>query len=112
MVEYLELSIDELLLDNDNPRLGSVNSQSEALEAIVNLNVAHFRNLMLSIKDNGLDPGDNLYVIEGEDEADFIVLEGNRRLSALMVLTNADVLHGNRDLRLSQEITRAGSVRI
>ena len=90
MVEYLELSIDELLLDQDNPRLGSVNSQSEALEAIVHLNEGHFRSMMLSIKNNGLDPGDNLYVIEEDEGDDFIVLEGNRRLSALMVLNNAD----------------------
>ena len=94
MVEYPELSIDELLLDEDNPRLGSVNSQSAALEAIVHLNEAHFRNLMLSIKNNGLDPGDNLYVIDADDEEDFIVLEGNRRLSVLMVLNNPDVLDG------------------
>jgi hypothetical protein len=94
MVEYLELSIDELLLDEDNPRLGSVNSQSAALEAIVHLNEAHFRNLMLSIKNNGLDPGDSLYVIEADGGDDFIVLEGNRRLSALMVLNNPDVLDG------------------
>ncbi len=94
MVEYLELSIDELLLDEDNPRLGSVNSQSAALEAIIHLNEAHFRNLMLSIKNNGLDPGDSLYVVEAEGSEDFIVLEGNRRLSALMVLNNPDVLDG------------------
>ena len=94
MVEYLELSIDELLLDEDNPRLGSVNSQSAALEAIVHLDEAHFRNLMLSIKKNGLDPGDNLYVIKADGDDDFIVLEGNRRLSALMVLNNSDVLGG------------------
>jgi len=94
MVEYLELSIDELLLDEDNPRLGSVNSQSSALEAIVHLNEAHFRTLMLSIKDNGLDPGDSLYVIEADGGEDFVVLEGNRRLSALMVLNNPDILDG------------------
>jgi hypothetical protein len=94
MVEYLELSIDELLLDENNPRLGSVNSQSAALEAIVHLNEAHFRNLMLSIKNNGLDPGDSLYVVEADDRDDFIVLEGNRRLSALMVLNNPNVLDG------------------
>ena len=94
MVEYLELSIDELLLDEDNPRLGSVNSQSAALEAIVHLSEAHFRNLMLSIKNNGLDPGDSLYVIEADGGDDFIALEGNRRLSALMVLNNPDVLDG------------------
>jgi hypothetical protein len=94
MIQHLELSIDELLLDEDNPRLGSVNSQSAALEAIVHLNESHFRNLMLSIKNNGLDPGDSLYVIESEGGDDFIVLEGNRRLSALMVLINPDILRG------------------
>lgn len=94
MVEYLELTIDELLLDEDNPRLGAVSSQSEALEMLVKLNQSHFRNLMISIRDNGLDPGDNLYVIEADDEDDFIVLEGNRRLSAMMVLLNADILDG------------------
>lgn len=94
MVEYIELSIDELLLDEDNPRLGSVHSQSAALENIVHLNESHFRNLMLSIKDNGLDPGDNLYVIEADGGEDFVVLEGNRRLSAMMVLNNPDILDG------------------
>lgn len=94
MFEYLELSINELLLDEDNPRLGSVNSQSAALEAIVHLNESHFRKLMLSIKNNGLDPGDSLYVIEADNPEDFIVLEGNRRLSALMVLQNPDILDG------------------
>lgn len=94
MVEYLELSVDELLLDEDNPRLGSVDSQSAALEAIIKLNEDHFRNLMLSIKNNGLDPGDNLYVVKESDGDDYVVLEGNRRLSALMVLTNHSVLDG------------------
>lgn len=103
MVEYLELSIDELLLDEDNPRLGSVDSQSAALEAIVRLNESHFRNLMLSIKKNGLDPGDSLYVVDSDDGQDFIVMEGNRRFSALMVLNNASVLDGTEVLDLTKE---------
>lgn len=92
MVEYLELSIDELLLDEDNPRLGRVGSQSQALERLIELNPAHFRTLMLSIKENGMDPGDSLYVIEADESGDYIVLEGNRRLSAMKVLANADIL--------------------
>lgn len=56
MVEYLELTVDELLLDEENPRLGSVGSQSEALETLIRLNLTHFRNMMLSIKKHGLDP--------------------------------------------------------
>ena len=94
MTEHLELSIDELLLDRDNPRLGSVSSQSEALASLVRLSPGHFRNLMASIRDDGLDPGDSLYVVRSEDGQDFVVLEGNRRLSALKVLGNPDVLAG------------------
>jgi hypothetical protein len=41
-----------------------------------------------------LDPGDNLYVIRSDDDDDYIVLEGNRRLSALKVLNNPDELAG------------------
>ena len=94
MSEHLELYIDDLLLDRDNPRLGSTSSQSEALESIVRLNPGHFQNLMGSINDNGLDPGDSLYVIPSEDGKDYVVLEGNRRLSALKVLSNPNVLQG------------------
>ena len=94
MIEHLELSIDELLLDLDNPRLGSSSSQSEALASIVRLSPGHFRNLMESIRDDGLDPGDSFYVVRLEDGQDFMVIEGNRRLSALKVLSNPDVLAG------------------
>jgi hypothetical protein len=94
VIDHIELTIDDLLLDEDNPRIGAVSSQSEALEAIVRLNLSHFRNLMLSIKENGLDPGDSLYVIESEVDGDFIVLEGNRRLSAMAVLNNPNILDG------------------
>ena len=107
MAEQIELAIDELLLDEDNPRLGSVNSQSAALEAIINLNELHFQNMMLSIKKNGLDPGDSFYVIEAS-EGDFIVLEGNRRQAAILVLMNPSLLNGvNVDKRLKSSLIRA-----
>ena len=94
MHEHIELPIDKLLLDLENPRLDSVSSQSEALAGIVRLNRQHFRGLMISIRDEGLDPGDNLYVVRSENDQDFVVLDGNRRLAALKVLSNPDVLAG------------------
>ncbi len=94
MIENIELSINELILDLDNPRIGSTSSQSETLASIVRLNLGHFQNLMASIRDYGLDPGDSLYVVLSKDGQDFIVLEGNRRLSALKVLSNPDILAG------------------
>ena len=100
MSEPLELSIDDLLLDLHNPRLGSTASQSAALASIVRLNPGHFRNLMGNIRDEGLDPGDSLYVVQSKGGQDFVVLDGNRRLSALKVLSNPDVLQGT-DLRES-----------
>ena len=71
-----------------------MSSQSEALASLVRLNPGHFRNLMASIRDYGLDPGDSLYLVRSADGEDFVVLEGNRRLSALKVLSNQDVLAG------------------
>lgn len=91
----LEAEIDDLLLDLENPRTGTVKGQSESLEAIVRLNTQHFRNMMASIKANDLDPGDSFYVIADEDEEDcYVVVDGNRRLAALKVLCNPDLLNG------------------
>ncbi|MGO8954040.1 MAG: hypothetical protein ACLPWS_12065 [Rhodomicrobium sp.] len=90
--EFLQLSINDLLLDLENPRLGSLANQSEALEAIIQLNQKHFKILAQSIKTHGLDPGDSLYVLAAEESDDYTVVEGNRRLSVLMVLNNPAVL--------------------
>jgi len=94
VVDNLNLKIDQLLLDQDNPRIGTVGNQSEALGALLKLSSDHFKQLMLSIKENGLDPGDSLYVIKAENTNDFVVLEGNRRLSALKVMAQPDLLTG------------------
>lgn len=91
----MEVEVDDLLLDLENPRTGTVNSQSEALEEIVRLSTQHFRNMMLSINTNGLDPGDSFYIIaDEEDEDSYTVVDGNRRLAALKVLYNPDLLDG------------------
>jgi len=91
----MELSVDDLLLDPDNPRIGSADSQAEALEAIVRLDANHFRTMMRSIVDHGLDPGDSLYIInEAEHGGGYTVVDGNRRLAALKVLNEPAVLQG------------------
>ena len=89
--------IGDLLLDLENPRSGMLTGQAETLEAIIKLNGQHFRNMMLSIKENDLDPGDSFYVIvDGEDENSYVVVDGNRRLAALKVLNNPDLLDGSK----------------
>lgn len=92
VMEKLDLTPDELLLDLENPRLGKVDSQASALEAIIDLDHKHFRTMMESIRDHGLDPGDSFYVLLSEEESDYIVVDGNRRLAALKVLNQPDLL--------------------
>lgn len=92
-----EAEVGDLLLDLDNPRTGTVDGQSEALESIIKLNGQHFRNMMLSIKENDLDPGDSFYVIINDDDEDsYIVVDGNRRLAALKILNNPNLLDGTK----------------
>ena len=92
-MEQIQLNINDLYLDLENPRIVEATNQSEALEALVSLNPRHFQTIMKSILDNGLDPGDALYVSE-EDDHEFIVLDGNRRFAAISVLANPDLLDG------------------
>lgn len=95
MVERIEVAVEDLLLDLENPRIGTVQTQAEALEAIVELNAQHFRGMISSISEHGLDPGDSFYVIADDaDPGAFIVVDGNRRLSSLKVLQNAALLNG------------------
>jgi hypothetical protein len=91
----LEVGVDDLLLDRENPRIGSVGSQSEALAAIIRLSTRNFKNMLRSIREHGLDPGDSFYLVQEDDEDDeYVVVDGNRRLAALQVLNNPKLLNG------------------
>lgn len=92
-MEKLDLAVEDLVLDLANPRLGGVASQNAALQGLVDLGIAYFRNLMLSIKVNGLDPGDAFYVIGDEaDSGSYVVVDGNRRLAATKALIEPAIL--------------------
>lgn len=102
--EKLELPVEDLLLDKENPRIGQVGTQTEALSAIVDLDTRFFRTMMNSIREHGLDPGDSFYVIlDEEDDASYVVVDGNRRLAALKVLSNTPVLQGT---KLADSVTK------
>ena len=93
--DRLELEQDQMVLDKENPRIGSVSTQSEALSAVVLLDARHFRTMMQSIKDHGLDPGDSFYIIDDENgDEGYVVVDGNRRLAAVQVLVNPVILKG------------------
>lgn len=110
MAERDEIQVINLRLDLENPRIrGPIASQSEALEALIDLDIDHFKTMMASISDHGLDPGDSFYVLADEIElGTYIVVDGNRRLSALQVLQDPALLNGTSlEDDMKKSLTRA-----
>ncbi|AFL83591.1 hypothetical protein Belba_0948 [Belliella baltica DSM 15883] len=86
--EYRIIPLDQLKLDPNNPRLPKSlqgKSEKEILEYM--LLDASLIELMLAIGKNDFFPGEQLLVVLDSDEK-FKVVEGNRRLSALKLLSN------------------------
>lgn len=88
------LKIDQLKLDLLNPRIGKVDDQHAAMQAMSDEQGVKLANLAESIVDEGgLNPMDVFLVLKDEDDR-FIVLEGNRRTLALKLLVNPAAMTG------------------
>lgn len=89
------LTVEELRLDLQNPRITEATSQREALQRIINDQDTKLVALAQSIVEDGLNPMDRFLVIASPAEAGkYIVIEGNRRLAAIRILKNLSVLTG------------------
>lgn len=95
-----ELNLDELHLDLKNPRFDGLSSQREALEKIVVSQGSKLVNLAEDIVTEGMSPAHRMLVMKapGKGGTGYVVMDGNRRLSALRVLANPSVLDGMRDV--------------
>ncbi|MFA9262964.1 MAG: hypothetical protein ACEQSB_06495 [Undibacterium sp.] len=93
----IQLTIDDLVLDQRNPRSTPSSSQREALQKILTEQEAKLAELAESIvEEAALNPMERILVLADETSkpAKYIVLEGNRRAAALKILTNPAVLSG------------------
>lgn len=89
----VSMSIDQLLLDSENPRIGAAANQRDVLQEILDDQGEKLFVLAEDIVDNGLSPIDRCLVLREKQGSDrFIVLEGNRRVGALKILANPHVL--------------------
>lgn len=89
----IDLDIDELLLDLQNPRISKAGSQREALQKIIEDQDLKLVVLAESIVGDGLSPMDRWLVLKSaEERGKYTVLEGNRRLAAIRILNNRAVL--------------------
>lgn len=89
----IDLVIEDLLLDADNPRFIRGSSQRDILQKVLDDQQEKLYILAESIVDEGMNPMDRLLVLRDEaDPKKFITLEGNRRVAALRILANPSVL--------------------
>ena len=94
MSDPMPLPVADLLLDEDNPRLAVPNQgQRETIRAMATLQGARLQALAADIVKHGLDPSDLPIVMEVENKR-FVVLDGNRRVTALKVLENPETVNG------------------
>ncbi|WP_090896117.1 hypothetical protein [Candidatus Nitrospira nitrificans] len=89
----IDRTIDQLLLDSENPRNESAANQRDALQKVLDDQEEKLFVLAEDIVEAGLSPMDRMLVLrEKKDSERFIVLEGNRRVAALKILSNPSVL--------------------
>lgn len=97
--EFENISLDQLFLDDQNPRLPKSlqgSSEKDILEYM--LLDASLIELMLAIGENDFFPGEQLLVVKIQDKKgkenknNYKVVEGNRRLSAVKLLSNPQLV--------------------
>jgi hypothetical protein len=95
-----DLNLDELHLDLTNPRFDGLSSERAALEKIVATQGIKLVNLAEDIVNKGMSPAHRMLVkhTAGKKSTGYVVVDGNRRLAALRVLTNPSVLDGMKDV--------------
>jgi hypothetical protein len=106
MAELRSIQPSNPLIDAENPRLPQPNTgQREAQRALAGLHQRKFLSLVKSIVQRGLNPADLPIVMETNDDLKrYVVLEGNRRLTALRALENPESLVGAVDNNALNEI--------
>lgn len=91
----IQLKVEHLVLDNDNPRITHSDSQQQTLQKVVRDQKTKLVRLAQSIVEHGLSPIERLIVMQvTPNPKRYIALEGNRRVATLKVLTNAAVMTG------------------
>lgn len=106
LYDQRKLSINDIELDRDNPRVQDIGDQNKIINYLLAKEGAAELALDIADKDS-LNPLDNIAVMsEGKT---FVVLEGNRRCAAIKALNNPQIIE-NQTIRtkLSRAIAESG----
>tara|TARA_B100000678_G_C18199039_1_gene498664 strand:+ start:308 stop:1363 length:1056 start_codon:yes stop_codon:yes gene_type:complete len=102
MSERKDIGLEDLLLDDANPRLPLTvgRSQQDMVEYLAR--TTSITELMTAIGKNDYFPGEPLVVIPGSGDK-HVVVEGNRRLAALRLLADPELYPKSRKIREASE---------
>lgn len=93
MVTNKPIKLADLLVNTENYRFESVASQKEAIDKMIQDQAEKLYNLADHIVKNGLNPNDPVQVVvSSHDKKLYNVLEGNRRIVALKLFNNPDLI--------------------
>ncbi len=90
--ERLNIDIDNILLDQNNPRAKAANSQIDEIQKIIRDSGSNgIVSLAKSLIEEDQNPLVNVGVVKDAESGKYIVLEGNRRLTALKLMNNPNL---------------------
>ncbi|MEA3076445.1 MAG: hypothetical protein QOF60_1353 [Actinomycetota bacterium] len=92
-MEHEQISVADLLLDVENPRHPPANNQREAIALLLEESGRQTLKLAEDIAVNGLSPIDEVLVLQNRTGT-YTVLEGNRRIAAIKLLSNPTLAVG------------------
>ena len=108
MATIRSIGLSSLLIDTQNPRLESIlEGQNDALRTIAATQNRKLLVLAKDILEHGLNPMEFLLVMPASEDGErYVVLEGNRRIAALKILENPEIVHGAIDDALYESFKR------
>lgn len=88
----MHLRVDQLQLDTENPRFGSKSKAQTQEDIALKLEMGFdIITVAESISRNGFFANEPLIVIKNSKSEKYTVIEGNRRFTALLALTNSEI---------------------
>lgn len=109
--KLIDLSL--LNINIENPRFEMVGNQRDAIKTMIEDQKEKLIKLAEDIVNEGLNPGDPIFITKHEkQEGEFNVLEGNRRVTALKLLENPELISDkhksllNRFKKLSEQYSK------
>ena len=100
--EIKPIRIDVLRVNTENPRFEPVIDQEKAIKVMIENQGEKLARLAGDIVVNGLNPSDLCIVTPIERGTKFKVLEGNRRITALKLLKNNDLIPSEHESLLNR----------